>query len=117
VPRVKRNWNIAEEDFQNAFFFINKFSTHIGSTGQGRLKVQMERAPEPGRALGVGMHHIGTTRMAPSKDYGVVDGNCKVFGASDLYVAGSSVFPTTGYSNPTLTIVALAVRLADHLGN
>lgn len=115
VPRVKLDWNIAEEDFQNAFSFINKFSTYIGATGQGRLKVQMETAPEPSRPLGVGMHHIGTTRMASSKNYGVVDENCKVFGTSDLYVSGSSVFPTTGYSNPTLTIIALAVRLAGHL--
>lgn len=117
VPKVILDWNIAQEDFDNAFICINKFSTHLGATGQGRLKVQMEKAPEPSRALGVGMHHIGTTRMASSKDYGVVDQDCKVFGTPDLYVAGSSVFPTSGYSNPTLTIVALAARLADHIGN
>ena len=55
--------------------------------------------------------------MASSEDYGVVDENCRVFRTSDIYIAGSSVFPTTGYSNPTLTIVALAVRLADHLAD
>ena len=117
VPRIKLDWNIAEEDFQNAFFFIKRFSTYIGATGQGRLKVQMEKAPEPSGSLDVGMHHIGTTRMASSKDYGVVDENCKFFGTTDLYVSGSSVFPTSGCSNPTLTIVALAARLADHLSN
>lgn len=46
---------------------------------------------------------------------GVVDANCRVHGVSNLYVAGSSVFPTCGYANATLTIVALALRLADHL--
>lgn len=46
---------------------------------------------------------------------GVVDKNLKVFGVNDVYVCGSSVFPTVGYSNPTLTIVALALRLAEHL--
>jgi choline dehydrogenase-like flavoprotein len=60
-------------------------------------------------------HLIGTTRMASTADRGVVDTNCGVFGVSGLYVAGSSVFPTSGYANPTLAIVAQAFRLADHL--
>lgn len=115
VPRVLLDWNIKNEDFDNAFMFVNKFATTMGATGQGRLKVEMEMIPDSDRALSVGMHHVGTTRMAHSQENGVVDSNCKVFGTSDLYVAGSSVFPTSGYSNPTLTIVALAVRLADHL--
>lgn len=115
-PRVILKWNIAHEDFDNVFVCINKFSLYLGATGQGRLKVEMEKEPELNRALDVGMHHIGTTRMALSKDCGVVDKDCKVFGTPDLYVAGSSVFPTSGHSNPTLTIVALAARLADHIG-
>ncbi|HPZ87729.1 MAG TPA: GMC family oxidoreductase, partial [Flavihumibacter sp.] len=60
-------------------------------------------------------HHLGTTRMATSPDKGVVDGNCKVFGMDNLYVAGSSVFTTGSHVNPTLTLVALAIRLGDHL--
>ena len=60
-------------------------------------------------------HHCGTTRMADSPERGVVDANCKVFGLEGLYVCGSSVFPTSGYANPTLTILALSIRLADHL--
>jgi choline dehydrogenase-like flavoprotein len=60
-------------------------------------------------------HHIGTTRMSDSPATGVVDRNCEVFGVRGLYVAGSSVFPTSGYANPTLTIVAMSMRLADHL--
>ncbi|MBD2056318.1 GMC family oxidoreductase [Oculatella sp. FACHB-28] len=61
-------------------------------------------------------HHIGTTRMHPDPKQGVVDENCQVHGVSNLFIAGSSVFPTGGgYANPTLTIVALAVRLADHV--
>ncbi len=62
-----------------------------------------------------GSHHMGGTRMATSAVHGVVDSNCKVFGQSNLYIAGSSVFPSSGYANPTLTIVQLALRLADHL--
>jgi choline dehydrogenase-like flavoprotein len=60
-------------------------------------------------------HHIGTTRMASSQADGVVDSSCQVFGTRGLFVAGSSVFPTSGYANPTLTIVALSLRLANHI--
>jgi choline dehydrogenase-like flavoprotein len=60
-------------------------------------------------------HHIGTTRMSSDPKTGVVDRNCAVHGIDNLYAAGSSVFPTSGYAVPTLTIVALALRLADHL--
>jgi choline dehydrogenase-like flavoprotein len=60
-------------------------------------------------------HHMGTTRMSKSSQDGVVDKNCKVHTVDNLYAAGSSVFPTGGYVNPTLTILALAIRLADHL--
>jgi choline dehydrogenase-like flavoprotein len=60
-------------------------------------------------------HHLGTTRMSDSPENGVVDSNCKVYGISNLYIAGSSVFPTGGHANPTLTLIALTLRLADHL--
>jgi len=67
--------------------------------------------------LGDAYHPIGTTRMSSSNLTGVVDPDCEVFGVAGLYVAGSSVFPTSGYGNPTLLIVALAFRLADHLAS
>lgn len=63
-------------------------------------------------------HHIGTTRMSASsdpKDGGVVDKNLKVYGVDNLYVAGSSVFPSAGISNPTMTIITLSIRLAEHV--
>lgn len=62
-----------------------------------------------------GFHQIGTTRMSASEKDGVVDSNCKVHSVANLYVCSSSVFPTSGQANPTLTIVALAIRLANHL--
>lgn len=62
-----------------------------------------------------GYHHMGTTRMAGTPRDGVTNKNCQVFGYSNLFVAGSSVFTTAGWANPTLTILALAHRLADHL--
>ncbi len=60
-------------------------------------------------------HHMGTTRMHESPKQGVVDRNCKVHGMSNLYVAGSSVFPTAGANFPTITLAALAFRLSDHI--
>lgn len=63
-----------------------------------------------------GKHHMGTTRMADDPRRGVVDRDCRVHGLENLYIGGSSVFPTGGQSNPTYTIVQLALRLGDHLG-
>jgi choline dehydrogenase-like flavoprotein len=60
-------------------------------------------------------HHLGTTRMSADPRQGVVNGQCRVHGVENLFVAGGSVFATAGHANPTFTIVALALRLADHL--
>lgn len=60
-------------------------------------------------------HHAGTTRMSREARDGVVDPNARVHETENLYVVGSSVFPTVGFANPTLTILALALRLGDHL--
>jgi choline dehydrogenase-like flavoprotein len=62
-----------------------------------------------------GNHHLGTTRMSSDPKRGVVSANSQVHGISNLYVAGSSVFPTYGSSNPTLNLIALTLRLGDHL--
>ena len=69
---------------------------------------------EQGQEL-AGYHHMGTTRMGTTPRDGVVDRDCRVFGIDNLYIAGSSVFRTSGHANPTLTIVQLALRLVDHL--
>jgi choline dehydrogenase-like flavoprotein len=62
-----------------------------------------------------GGHHIGTARMGASPETGVVDRDCRVFGVSNLFIAGSAVFPTSSQANPTLTILAMALRLAAQL--
>jgi choline dehydrogenase-like flavoprotein len=62
-------------------------------------------------------HTSGTTRMSNDRRRGVVNSDCQVHGIAGLYVAGASVFPTSGHANPTLMLVALAIRLADHIKN
>jgi choline dehydrogenase-like flavoprotein len=62
-----------------------------------------------------GKHHMGTTRMAADPRHGVVDRDCRVHGTDNLYIGGSSVFPTTGHANPTYTLTQLALRLGDHI--
>jgi choline dehydrogenase-like flavoprotein len=63
----------------------------------------------------VGGHHIGTARMGRSRDEGVVNADGEAFDIRGLFIAGAATFPTSGFANPTLVIVALALRLADHL--
>jgi choline dehydrogenase-like flavoprotein len=88
----------------------------IGQAGFGRLQLALDDSDDrwPEGTYG-DEHMLGTTRMHRDPRRGVVDANCKMHGLENLYVSGSSVFPTCGTSNPTLTIVALALRLADHL--
>ena len=114
LPRARLDWQIAEDDFRSIRRSIDLIDARVRETGVGRIirKFGDERPP----AMIVGnFHHLGTTRMATDARCGVVDENCRVHEAENLYVAGSSVFPSAGFANPTLTIVALAIRLADHL--
>jgi choline dehydrogenase-like flavoprotein len=114
LPRARLDWRIAEDDFRSIRRTIDLIDVRLQETGVGRIirKFGDERPP----AMIVGnFHHLGTTRMAKDPQCGVVDENCRVHEAENLYVAGSSVFPSAGFANPTLTIVALAIRLADHL--
>ncbi len=95
----------------------------LAEAGVGRILVRnwlLEEEPTlPRRAENVGevagLHHMGTTRMATDPTQGVVDADCRVHGLTNLYIGGSSVFPTGGYVNPTYSIVQMALRLADHL--
>jgi choline dehydrogenase-like flavoprotein len=74
-----------------------------------------EHVPGLDFVMGTGFHHMGTARMHADPRHGVVDVHCRVHSVANLYVAGSAVFPTGGSAGPTLTLVALALRLGDHL--
>ena len=84
--------------------------------GLGRVRTEInEEGDEWVPAVVGSFHQMGTTRISRNEKQGVVDEHCKVHNISNLYIAGSSVFPTAGQANPTLTIVALALRLGDRI--
>lgn len=97
--------------------FMQAVGETFGQVGIGRVRnlVADRFAPWPPRQVNYGNHHMGTTRMSRDPKTGVVDSNLRLHSLSNLFVAGSSVFPTGGHVPPTLTIVAMSLRLADHL--
>jgi choline dehydrogenase-like flavoprotein len=109
-PRAELHWRWTNDEQAEWERVRARIVADIESAGLGRIELL------PGSRLDPNAHHhAGTTRMSDGPDEGVVDRDCRVHGVDNLYVAGASVFPTAGYANPTLTIVALAIRLADHL--
>ena len=117
LPIARTDWRISHQDRQSqavlAKTILKEFQrlglpkTHLADwVSSGRLEASV---------LSDGCHPTGTTRMASDPQCGVVDADCRVHGVDGLYVAGSSVFPTAGHANPTLMIVAMAARLAEHL--
>jgi choline dehydrogenase-like flavoprotein len=117
MPLSRIDWRLGELERRS----VQRFGELIG------LELRRIGLPEHSPNTGLGKdvdwrssfidsaHPIGTTRMSDSSKQGVVDRNCQVHGVSGLYIAGSSVFPTSGHASPTLMIVALAIRLADWL--
>jgi choline dehydrogenase-like flavoprotein len=115
MREVVLDWQLVPEDKGNAAAILQMFATEVGRAGFGRFRPSVTAdGPWPEGFHG-NEHQMGTTRMHRDPTLGVVDENCRVHSVGNLYVAGSSVFPTGGANNPTLTIVALALRLADHI--
>jgi choline dehydrogenase-like flavoprotein len=103
------------ETVERAFVLLRDelAQTNIGTLQMASDEADIETALRRDGAYGG--HHIGTARMGASERTGVVDRHGKVFGLSNLFVAGSAIFPTSSQANPTLTIVATSLRLAKHL--
>lgn len=112
------NWRITNKDKERLWRAIDIFSMEMGKQGLGRVRSLKERSSRLfADQIGFGHHHMGTTRMSNSPEDGVVDSEQKVFGVSNLFMAGCSVFSTGGHVPPTLTIVATTIRLADIIAN
>jgi choline dehydrogenase-like flavoprotein len=116
MRRAKLDWRLTETDRRSAARTMEVLGAGFAAAGVGRLRLVFDpSSSEWPESLTGGWHHMGTTRMGTDPATSVVDGDCRVHGIDNLHVAGSSVFTTGGSATPTLTIVALALRLADRL--
>jgi choline dehydrogenase-like flavoprotein len=113
--RLGVEWKYKESDALSAARSVELIGEEVRRTGVGVLLSPPSEIWERINKAGVGSHHIGLTRMSSDPADGVVDPDTKVHGVSNLYIASSSVFPTGSFANPTLMIVTLSLRLADHL--
>lgn len=118
VPRANLNWQMSPLDKKSVRKINELVGQQVGMAGIGRVKLAdflidgTEAMPDDTSG---GWHHMGTTRMSDDPKTGVVDKNCKVHGIDNLYTAGASSFVTGGAINPTLTVVAISLRLATYL--
>jgi choline dehydrogenase-like flavoprotein len=118
MPLPRLHWRVHKEELRSLRLVTDAAGRAFSRLGWGEIVPEPWLDGEPDAArphLEDTYHHHGTTRMSAAPSEGVVDADCRVWDVPNLFVAGSSVFPTSGYANPTLTIVALAIRLADTL--
>jgi choline dehydrogenase-like flavoprotein len=119
VPRANLHWELTALDKRSVRRIHQLIGQQVGIAGFGRVKLMEFLRDEnddtfPESTNG-GWHHMGTTRMNEDPKKGVVNANCQVHGISNLFVAGSACYPTSGAPNPTLTLVALSLRLSDYV--
>ncbi len=116
LRRLRVDWRYQPQDIDSLARTLACIAAEFARTGTGRLRLQRETLEEDLLRYGAyGGHHIGTARMGRDPRTSVVDPQCRVHGVRNLFVAGSAVFPTASQANPTLTLVALSLRLAEHL--
>jgi choline dehydrogenase-like flavoprotein len=114
LRRLDLDWRFSQIDLDGIVRSQEVVAEALQDAGLGAVEMQIGRG-RPFPLIHGQWHHMGTTRMHESPREGVVDATGRVHGVSNLYITGSSVFPTGGYCNPTLTLIALAIRLADEL--
>jgi choline dehydrogenase-like flavoprotein len=119
MPRAMLHWVLTPLEKRSIRKIAEVIGQQAGATAKGRVKLlPYLRDPEDNswpEFTGGGWHHMGTTKMSADPKKGVVDANCMVHGISNLFMAGSSCYVTAGAPNPTLTVVALSLRLSDYL--
>jgi choline dehydrogenase-like flavoprotein len=117
MPQLRVNWRYNGADIESLRRTLDAIAQEVQRTGIGRLSYDPGTLEEDLMRFGAyGGHHIGTTRMGSDPRTSVVNADCRVHSVGNLYIAGSSVFPTSSQANPTLTLMALSLRLAQHLG-
>jgi choline dehydrogenase-like flavoprotein len=117
VPIARVHWRIDDDARRSLIRLGHLLADEFPRAGLPRPLLEdwiAEQRPQDSVITDHG-HTAGTTRMSNDPKWGVVDSNCQVHGIERLYVAGASVFPTSGHANPTLMIVSVAIRLADRI--
>jgi choline dehydrogenase-like flavoprotein len=116
VPKLHVDWRLSAADVRTVRLSLAALAADFSDSGCASLRYDPADIIDAVQRDGAyGGHHIGTARMSASPRDGVVDEACRVHGVKNLYIAGSAVFPTSSQANPTLTVVAMALRLADAL--
>ena len=115
MRRARLHWHLPESEFEPVLALFDRWTRAVSGAGLARVRQLKDAAPDLSEHVGIGYHHMGTTRMSAVPEHGVSNSDGRCWDRDNLYIAGSSLFPHVGYSNPTLTIVALAARLAKHL--
>lgn len=117
LRRVILNWQLNDSDYRTIRKLGMGVAKEMAKTNVARVQLNKSLIEDTGPIDGVHWHchHMGTTRMSEDPKYGVVDKNLKIHGVDNLFVVGSSVFPTGGGCNPTFTLVMLALRLGHHI--
>jgi choline dehydrogenase-like flavoprotein len=116
MPQLMIDWRYSSDDLRTVHRSLELLAQDLRSSGVGRFEYDPASVEEEMTRYGAyGGHHIGTARMGSDPRSSVVDSQGRVHGIGNLFLAGSSVFPTSSQANPTLTIVALALRLSRHL--
>jgi len=116
MPRLRIDWRYSPEDIESVRGTLDVIAQELERTGAGRLEYDRDTLEEDLMRFGAyGGHHIGTARMGTDPRTSVVDRDCRVHSVDNLFVAGSAAFPTSSQANPTLTLIALALRLGEHL--
>ena len=116
MPQLRVDWRYGPEDIASVDGTLALIAQELERSGAGRLAWDRNTLEEDLMRFGAyGGHHIGTARMGTDPRPSVVDADCRVHSVHDLFVAGSAAFPTTSQANPTLTLIALSLRLGSHL--
>jgi hypothetical protein len=115
MPKLMLDWKLSDRSLNSSLRLMHLLNEHFRRHEAGYIEEDLTHIGS--LPYTDASHHLGTTRMSADPKTGVVNGNCQVHDLENLYIAGSSVFPTAGHANPTLTIAAMSLRLADHLKN
>jgi choline dehydrogenase-like flavoprotein len=119
MNRINLNWEVSSQEKRSCVEINKIVGQQFGVQSLGRLRFEANvldiESDQWSNFTNGGWHQMGTTRMHDDHKKGVVDANCKMHSVDNLFVAGSSCFTTSGAANPTMTLVALSLRLSNHI--